>query len=475
MGLFKDIKFPELPGSSRTSDKTDYVKSAEPQQSAKTETVLPAEPQQSAKTDTVLPVEPQQNAKTETVNTAEPEVTSNPEKDGLETRLKVAGDPVSSGTLSSATSFGTGFTNFSDSGADSNYYHNSIVDMLTIAMRKDASDIHLTVGLPPLYRIRGELVKISDKKLTMKDTMEYSRVIMPDIMRGILEEKGEADFSYAIPGVARYRVNIYKQRKSYAAAIRVIRPKIPTLEELGLPDILKDISLKKSGLFLVTGPTGSGKSTTLAAMMRYINENKNCHMITIEDPIEYVHQHGEAMVNQREVNDDTLSFSNALRAALREDPDVILVGEMRDFETISTAITASETGHFVMSTLHTSSAAQTIDRVIDVFPPHQQQQIRTQLASVIEGVLAQRLIRTADGSQRIAAIELMVANDAIRNIIREGKTYQINTVMQTGIKQDMIPMDYYIASLVKRNLLSYRQGMENAFDVEVFKRYMTTN
>ncbi|MDR1689841.1 MAG: type IV pilus twitching motility protein PilT [Clostridiales bacterium] len=347
--------------------------------------------------------------------------------------------------------------------------------MLTIAMRKDASDIHLTVGLPPLYRIRGELVKISDKKLTMKDTMEYSRVIMPDIMRGILEEKGEADFSYAIPGVARYRVNIYKQRKSYAAAIRVIRPKIPTLEELGLPDILKDISLKKSGLFLVTGPTGSGKSTTLAAMMRYINENKNCHMITIEDPIEYVHQHGEAMVNQREVNDDTLSFSNALRAALREDPDVILVGEMRDFETISTAITASETGHFVMSTLHTSSAAQTIDRVIDVFPPHQQQQIRTQLASVIEGVLAQRLIRTADGSQRIAAIELMVANDAIRNIIREGKTYQINTVMQTGIKQDMIPMDYYIASLVKRNLLSYRQGMENAFDVEVFKRYMTTN
>lgn len=350
----------------------------------------------------------------------------------------------------------------------------SIGDLLTKAMDVNASDIHLTVGLPPLLRIRGELIPVSDRKLQMDDTAEYAKNLLGfDELRRKLDESGEVDFSYAIPGVGRYRVNVYRQRKSLAAAIRVIRPKVPTVDELELPPILKDIALKKGGLFLVTGPTGSGKSTTLAAMMRHINENKNCHMITIEDPIEYVHNHGKAMVNQREVNDDTMSFANALRAALREDPDVILVGEMRDFETISTAITASETGHFVMSTLHTSSAAQTIDRVIDVFPPYQQQQIKTQLAAVIEGVLAQRLIRTADGQDRVAAVELMIANDAIRNVIREGKTYQINTIMQTGIKNDMIPMDYYLSSLVKRGLLTYQQGVEHAFDAETFKRYMS--
>lgn len=350
----------------------------------------------------------------------------------------------------------------------------SIAELLTLAMDKNASDIHLTVGMPPLFRIRGELVQVNAQKLSMEDTTEYANQLLSPELRKVINEKGEVDFSYAIPRVGRYRVNVYKQRKSYASAIRVIRPNVPTIDELELPPVLKEIALKKGGLFLVTGPTGSGKSTTLAAMMRHINENKNCHVITIEDPIEYVHSHGKAMINQREVNDDTLSFSNALRAALREDPDVILVGEMRDFETISTAITASETGHFVMSTLHTSSAAQTIDRIIDVFPPYQQQQIRTQLASVIEGVLAQRLIRTADGDGRVAAVELMVANDAIRNIIREGKTYQINTMMQTGIRNEMIPMDYYLAGLVKKGILTYQQGMANAFDPEIFKRYTAT-
>lgn len=347
----------------------------------------------------------------------------------------------------------------------------TIADLLTDAIDKNASDIHLTVGMPPIFRINGELIHLGDVILSMNDTAEYANQLLPPAMRTVLDEKGEVDFSYAIPGVGRYRVNVYKQRKSLAAALRVIRPNVPTIDELELPPILKDISLKKGGLFLVTGPTGSGKSTTLAAMMRHINENKNCHVITIEDPIEYVHSHGRAMIHQREVNDDTLSFSNALRSALREDPDVILVGEMRDFETISTAITASETGHFVLSTLHTSSAAQTIDRIIDVFPPYQQQQIRTQLASVIEGVLAQRLIRTADGYGRVAAVELMVATDAIRNIIREGKTYQINTMMQTGIKNDMIPLDYYLAGLVKKGILTYQQGISNSFDPEVFKRY----
>lgn len=350
----------------------------------------------------------------------------------------------------------------------------TIAELLTFAMDKNASDIHLTVGMPPIIRIKGELIHLSESKLSMDDTSNYANQLLSPEMRNVLNEKGEADFSYAIPGIGRYRVNVYRQRKSLAAAIRVIRPNVPTIDELGLPPILKEISLRKGGLFLVTGPTGSGKSTTLAAMMRHINENKNCHVITIEDPIEYVHSHGRAMINQREVNDDTLSFSNALRAALREDPDVILVGEMRDFETISTAITASETGHFVMSTLHTSSAAQTIDRIIDVFPPHQQQQIRTQLASVIEGVLAQRLIRTADDEGRVAAVELMVATDAIRNIIREGKTYQINTMLQTGIKNDMIPMDYYLAGLVKKGMITYQQGISNSFDPEVFKRYSST-
>ncbi|MDR3092205.1 MAG: type IV pilus twitching motility protein PilT [Clostridiales bacterium] len=346
-----------------------------------------------------------------------------------------------------------------------------VIEILTDAMRKDASDVHFTVGMPPLMRIKGELLPISEAKLNMETSAELAGQLLDGESQHTLSQKGEVDFSFSIPRVGRFRVNVYKQRKSLASAIRVIRPKIPTLAELEMPEVLKEIAMRKGGLFLVTGPTGSGKSTTLAAMIRHINENRNCHVITIEDPIEYVHSHGAAMINQREVNDDTQSFSNALRAALREDPDVILVGEMRDFETIGTAITAAETGHFVLSTLHTPSAAQTIDRIIDVFPPYQQPQVRTQLASVVQGVISQRLIQTADGKGRVAAVELLIVNDAIRNIIREGKTHQINTMMQTGIKNDMIPMDYYLANLVKKGVLSYQQGLMHSFDLEVFKRY----
>lgn len=343
--------------------------------------------------------------------------------------------------------------------------------LLSEAGRMDASDVHLTVGIPPQFRIRGDLTAIDNDPCSVADTRRLAGEILTEENNRILDEVGEVDFSYAIPRVGRYRVNVYKQRKSLAVAIRILRPKIPTLAELNMPDTLSQIALKKRGLFLVTGPTGSGKSTTLAAMIRHINENRKCHIITIEDPIEYVHSHNKSMINQREVNDDTKSFSNALRASLREDPDVILVGEMRDFETIQTAITASETGHFVMSTLHTSSAGQTIDRIIDVFPPYQQQQIRTQLANVIEGVFAQRLVLSADGHSRLAAVELMIANDAVRNTIREGKTHQINTILQTGIKNDMIPMDYYLANLVKKGAITYQTGLANAFDPEIYRRY----
>jgi twitching motility protein PilT len=306
----------------------------------------------------------------------------------------------------------------------------------------------------------------------MEDTRYLVASLMSDEQKATFEENGEIDFSYTMPGTGRFRVNIFRQRKSHAAAIRVIRTTIPTIDELMLPPILKDIAMSTNGLFLVTGHTGSGKSTSLAAIMRHINEYKSCHMITIEDPIEYVHPHGKAIVNQREVNDDTKSFTSALRASLREDPDVILVGEMRDLETISTAVTAAETGHFVMSTLHTSGAIQTIDRILDVFPPHQQQQIRAQLSMVLTGILSQHLIPKADDSGRVAAVELLIATDAVRNIIREGKTFQLETVMQTNIKNNMLPMDYSLAKLVRAGKITRQKALTFSHDPGTLERYM---
>lgn len=340
----------------------------------------------------------------------------------------------------------------------------------TVEMR--GSDLHITVSLPPMMRINGELKAYGDEPLSPADTFDIAKQILTENQLSVLQEKGEVDLSYVLPNVSRFRVNVYKQRGSYGIAFRVISIKIPTLDELGFPDTLKEMSLKPRGLFLVTGPTGSGKSTTLAAMVNHINLNRNCHVITLEEPIEYLHRHNRCMINQREIGSDSLTFANGLRAALREDPDVIFVGEMRDLETIATAITAAETGHFVMSTLHTTGAAQTIDRIIDVFPPHQQQQIKIQLAAVLEGVVSQQLLPTADGRWRVAAMEIMVTNNAISNLVREGKTHQIPTIIQTSFRQGMKTMDYSLSELVRRGKITRETAETHCVDADMLRRYM---
>lgn len=350
----------------------------------------------------------------------------------------------------------------------------SINEILIDAIEKKASDVHITVGRPPVFRIHGHLDPVGDESLTSQDTEQLVNEIITPRMKRVLDEVGEADFSYAIPNQGRFRVNAYKQRKSFGLAIRVLQPGVPNISSLGLAPCVRDLCGLPRGLVLCTGPTGSGKSTTLAAMIDLINRTRSAHVITIEDPIEYLYRHGTCIINQREVGDDTMNFANALRASLREDPDVILVGEMRDLETISTAVTAAETGHLVFSTLHTTSAAQTIDRIIDVFPPNQQQQIRTQLASVLQAVLSQQLLPTADGRGRVLAQEVLLMNDATRNIIRENKVHTLNTVMQTSIKSGMQPMDYALAQLVNSRKLSYNEALAHCSEPDMLKRYITS-
>ena len=286
---------------------------------------------------------------------------------------------------------------------------------------------------------------------------------------------GEIDFSYSLSGYGRFRVNAFRQRGTIAIVLRLVADKVPTLEDLKHPEIMKTLSLKPRGLVLVTGPTGSGKSTTLAAMINLINQTEAAHIITMEDPIEYLHRHNKSIVNQREVNTDSISFANALRAALREDPDVILVGEMRDAETVSTAITAAETGHLVFATLHTSDAAQTIDRIIDTFPPHQQQQVKSQLSMILQGIISQQLLPLKDGSGRIAALEILVATPAIRNLIREGKTHQILSSVQTGAKYGMQTMDMALRDLVQKNLVEFEEALSLASDPDTFMRMVKGN
>ena len=306
-------------------------------------------------------------------------------------------------------------------------------------------------------------------KLMPSDTMEIAIHIMNEKQRQHFEEYGEVDMSFAIVGEGRYRVNIYKQRGSIAMAFRLVGTKIPSPEDLGVPHSVIELYQKKRGLILVTGPTGSGKSTTLATLIDTINKNREAHIITLEDPIEYLHQHDKSIVNQREMGLDSNSYARALRAALREDPDIILVGEMRDFETISTAITAAETGHLVLSTLHTIGAASTVDRVIDVFPPHQQQQIRVQFANVLEAVVSQQLIPTADGNGRVAAFEVLHTNAAVRNLIREGKTHQLASVMQTNRKAGMMTMDDALVQLYNEYKISKEMATQFAQDQESIK------
>ncbi|MBO4686214.1 MAG: type IV pilus twitching motility protein PilT [Lachnospiraceae bacterium] len=338
-------------------------------------------------------------------------------------------------------------------------------EILQEAVDRHASDIHITAGRPVIFRIDGDLRPLDGEKLSPEQIEELVVPLFADNDRLVetMEKTGEIDFAHSLYGRGRFRVNVFKQRGTLAMVMRLLPFKIPAPRELGLPASVQELCQRKRGLVLVTGATGSGKSTTLASLINMINKTYSKHIITLEDPIEYLHRHEKSIVNQREIGDDTESYAGALRAALREDPDVILVGEMRDLETIQTAITAAETGHLVFSTLHTNSAADTINRVIDVFPPHQQQQIRVQLASVIECVISQQLLPIQTGSGRVAAFEVMMGTSAVRNLIREGKAFQIPSMIQTSKKQGMQSMDdalynLYIGGLISaENCLNYAQ------------------
>lgn len=347
-----------------------------------------------------------------------------------------------------------------------------INDLLMHVLEKDASDLHITVSTPPMVRQHGELVPLDYPPLTAQDTKELIYSILTQDQREQLERNWEYDFSYSLIGHARFRVNAYFQRNSIGAAFRIIPMQIKTLEELGMPQSLELLVRRPRGLILVTGPTGSGKSTTLASILNIVNETKSYHIITIEDPIEYLHKHKKSIVNQREVGSDTKSFTNALKYVLRQDPDVILIGEMRDMETISAALTAAETGHLVFATLHTQDAPQTIDRIIDVFPPHQQQQIRVQLAGTLQGVVCQQLLPTRDGQGRVVAYEILVPTPGVRNMIREAKTHQICNAMQTGQQHGMITMDYCLADLYRCGKISYEMAVLKASDPAELKQLL---
>lgn len=339
----------------------------------------------------------------------------------------------------------------------------TIEQILAVANAAGASDVHITVGIAPKMRVSGRLMEMNFPRLMPNDTNRLTYGIMNEKQIEEFEKRGEWDFSYSIPTLGRYRVNAFRQRNSCALVFRLVGNKIPRPEELSVPQSVVDLFTKKRGLVLVTGPTGSGKSTTLASIIGKINHELDSHIITLEDPIEYLHRHDRSIVNQREIGIDTDDYAAALRSALREDPDVILVGEMRDLETISTAITAAETGHLVFSTLHTIGAASTVDRIIDVFPPHQQQQIRTQLANVLEAVISQQLIPRIGGG-RCAAFEVMHANSAIRNLIREAKSHQIPSTIQTSRKAGMITMDDALYELYMRGEIERSEAISFAQD-----------
>lgn len=346
----------------------------------------------------------------------------------------------------------------------------TIDELLKLAKLRGASDLHITVGIPPKIRVNGMLVDLDFPKILPADAETIITPLFTSQSRQIFEEKGETDFAYAIPGLGRFRVNIFKQRGSFALVIRLVGTTVPQIDELGIPESVVQLTEKKRGLVLVTGPTGSGKSTTLASLIDVINSDHNAHIITLEDPIEFLHNHKKSVVNQREIGLDTTTYAQALRAALREDPDVILVGEMRDLDTISTAITAAETGHLVFSTLHTTGAANTIDRIIDVFPSHQQQQIRIQLATVLEAVISQQLIPCQNGNGRVAAFEVMFGTPAIRNMIREAKTHQIASMLQTNKKLGMQMMDDAIYDLYLKRKIDAEHAIQYAQDALTIER-----
>lgn len=349
-----------------------------------------------------------------------------------------------------------------------------IDELLGIVVEKNASDLHICYDCEPVIRVDGNLIRLNYEKLAPADTQRLMYDIITDDQIEKFETNLELDFSYSLPKRARFRVNCYRDRGAVAGAFRLIPNRIPTVRELNLPPVLEELTTKPRGLVLVTGPTGHGKSTSLAAMINQINRNRSVHIITIEDPIEYLHTHNLSIINQRELGQDTKAFANALRACLREDPDVILVGEMRDQETIALAITAAETGHLVFATLHTNNAAESIDRVIDVFPPGQQEQIRIQLANNIQAVVSQQLLPRAGSPGRIPAVEVMVATPAIRNLIRENKTHQIPSMIQTSAAHGMQSMDQNLRDLYMKGFITFEEAMARAINVDELKKMIAT-
>ena len=347
--------------------------------------------------------------------------------------------------------------------------------LLKEMMARSASDLHLVAGISPVFRIDGGLKVLGKRPLTPEETRSliYSAISANKIAE--FEKNHELDFSFGVSGLGRFRTNVHFQRGSIAAAIRCIPDRVPSLSELNLPPILAELALKEMGFILVTGPAGCGKSTTLAAMVEIINEHRSAHIITLEDPLEYLHSHNKSVVEQREVGSDTFSFAESLKRCLRQDPDVVLIGEMRDLETIATAITAAETGHLVLTTLHTSDAPGAVDRIIDVFPSHQQSQIRTQLSSTLQAIIAQILLPRKGDKGRVPAVELLIANSAVRNLIRTGKSHQLPTVMETGTQAGMQTMDQALKDLVDRDMVSYETAVVRARNRAVFEKSLTYN
>ncbi len=339
-----------------------------------------------------------------------------------------------------------------------------IAELLRFMAEQGASDLQVKVGSPPLLRVNGDLYPSKFPPIAPDDIKRYLTQIITPSQGQTFAAELELDFAYNLPGTGRFRVNLFQQRNSLGMVFRLIPEKIPTLDELGFPPITKEIALRPRGLVLITGPAGCGKSTTQAAMIDYRNSHDPCHIMTVEDPIEFIHNDKKAIVNQRELGRDTLTFADALKYVLRQDPDVILIGEMRDLETIALAITAAETGHLVLATLHTTDAVQTVDRIIDVFPMHQQEQIRMQVAVNFLAVISQILVKRADGKSRVAAFEIMSGTGAVRNLIREGKTYQLQSLIQTGLKQGMTTLNMSLANLFRKNIITLDEAMSKSGD-----------